>query len=118
MKKVYFLKTCDSCIRILKRLRLPQHFALQNTKETPISAKELEFIAEKVGSYGVLFNKRAKMYRARELQSKSLTEPEYKSLILEHYTFLKRPIIVDGDIIFVGNSPKIVSQAMKHFNNE
>jgi len=40
-----------------------------------------------------------------------LTENDYKRLILQEYTFLKRPVIIYEDKIFVGNEGKTVSAA-------
>jgi arsenate reductase len=37
-----------------------------------------------------------------------LQEKDYKKLILNEYTFLKRPIFVINDKIFIGNSAKVV----------
>lgn len=50
-------------------------------------------------------------YRSLGLNEKELTEEEYKNLILEEYTFLKRPVIVVDDAVFVGNSKKTVEAA-------
>jgi arsenate reductase-like glutaredoxin family protein len=63
------------------------------------------------GSYESLFSKRAMLFRQRGLHEKQLTETDYKDFILEHYTFLKRPVILVEDQIFVGNSKKTVQAA-------
>ena len=64
---------------------------------------------EKTGSYEALFSRVALKYKT--LDPKPSTENEYKKLILEEYTFLKRPVIFIGKEIFVGNSPKNVAAA-------
>ena len=64
------------------------------------------------GSYESLFSKRAQLYRQRDLKNKDLQENDFKDLILEHYTFLKRPVFILGGEIFIGNSKKTV-QAVK-----
>ena len=38
---------------------------------------------------------------------------KFKNLILEHYTFLKRPILINDDQIFVGNSKSVVAAALE-----
>ena len=43
------------------------------------------------------------------LKDKNLTEDDYKELILSHYTFLKRPVFIIEDKIYVGNSKKVVA---------
>jgi arsenate reductase-like glutaredoxin family protein len=63
------------------------------------------------GSYEALFSRRAMLFRERNLNNKSLTEEDYKNLILEHYTFLKRPVIVIENKIFIGNSKRAVEAA-------
>ncbi|BAO75764.1 hypothetical protein WPG_1534 [Winogradskyella sp. PG-2] len=62
-------------------------------------------------SYESLFSKRARLYKELGLKEKSLFENDYKNSILEHYTFLKRPVILFNNLIFIGNSKKIVEAA-------
>jgi arsenate reductase len=63
------------------------------------------------GSYEALFSKRAKLYKEMDLKNTELKEADYKHYILQHYTFLKRPVLVLVQQIFVGNSPKVVEAA-------
>jgi len=111
MRKVYHLSTCDTCKRIIKELEIPTDFEFQDIKKDSISNEDLEQMFEMTGSYESLFNKRAKLYKERDLKNKNLEEPDYKELILEHYTFLKRPVIVFEDEIFIGNAKKTVAAA-------
>ena len=111
MKKIYYLSTCDTCKRILKELDPPASFELQNIKEEPLSLDQLQELKHRSGTYEALFNKRAKLYKERDLKNKQLSEDDYKTLLLEHYTFLKRPVIVNGQKIFIGNSKKEVAAA-------
>jgi arsenate reductase len=112
MKKVYYLKTCSTCLRILKELNLSSEFVLQDIKTEEITVKQLEHMKELAGSYEALFSKRSKLYKEMDLKNQDLTERDYKQYILEHYTFLSRPVIIVGNDIFVGNSKKIV-EALK-----
>lgn len=111
MKKVYYLSTCDTCKRILKELDLPDDFELQDIKANNITESQLDEMHKLSGSYESLFSKRARLYKERDLKNKDLTEEDYKDLILEHYTFLKRPVIINNDKIFIGNSKKTVASA-------
>jgi len=113
-KKVYYLSTCNTCQRILKELALntDPNVVLQNIKESPITEKELESLLPQAGSYENLFNRRSRQYQAQTLQEQTLTEADYKRLILEEYTFLKRPIIVLDEKAFIGNSKKVVAAAL------
>jgi len=45
----------------------------------------------------------------------TLGELDYKKYILDEYTFLKRPVILINDEIFIGNSKKIIEQAKVYF---
>ncbi len=111
MKKVYYLKTCSTCIRILKELNLPSDFVLQDIKTEAITVKQLEEMEALSGSYESLFSKRSKLYKEMDLKNQSLDERDYKQYILEHYTFLSRPVLINGDDIFIGNSKKTVEAA-------
>ena len=51
------------------------------------------------------------------LKNKMLQEADYRQYILEHYTFLKRPVLVIEDQIFVGNCPKIIAAAKLALTN-
>ena len=111
MKKVYHLSTCDTCKRIIKELDLPESFIFQDIKTEEITSEQLEKMHALIGSFEALFSKRARLYKERDLKNKVLKEADYKDLILEHYTFLKRPVIINDDEIFVGNSKKTVAAA-------
>ncbi|MEM8524276.1 MAG: ArsC/Spx/MgsR family protein [Bacteroidota bacterium] len=111
MMKIYFLDTCNTCQRIIKEIDHEDQFEYQNIKTDPISAEDLDTFYEKVGSYESLFNRRAMKYRQRGLNKETLSEADYRRLILEEYTFLKRPVIVIHDDIFVGNAKKTVAAA-------
>ena len=114
MKKVYYLKTCSTCIRILKDLNLSSEFVLQDIKTEEITVSQLEEMSVLAGSYEALFSKRAKLYKEMDLKNQKLEEHDYKQYILEHYTFLSRPVIIIDDAIFIGNSKKNV-EAIKSF---
>lgn len=108
MKKVYYLKTCNTCARILKELNLSSEFILQDIKSEEITVKQVEDMAALAGSYEALFSKRAKLYKEMDLKNQDLTERDYKHYILDHYTLLSRPVIIVKNQIFVGNSKKVV----------
>lgn len=116
MKKVYHLSTCNTCQRILDELSLPDSFEFQEIKEEEITRKQLEEMRTLAGSYEALFNRRAQLYRKRNLKEKELSEDDYKGLILDHYTFLKRPVIISSNEIFIGNSKKTVVAAKAAVN--
>lgn len=116
MNKVYYLKSCSTCIRILKELNLPEDVILQNIKTEGITEAQIEAMKQLSGSYESLFSKRATLYKQRDLKNKALTETDYKNLILEHYTFLSRPVFILNGKIFVGNSKINIEAVKTHLN--
>jgi len=111
MKKGYFLQTCDTCKRILKEVNT-DGFELQEIKSNPVSAHQLLEMHQLSGSYEDLFNKRARLYKSMDLKNKTISEADYKKYILEEYTFLKRPVFIIENEIFIGNSKSVV-EALK-----
>ncbi len=109
MKKIYHLSTCSTCQRILKELQPLEGFTLQDIKTEPITQKQLEEMRELTDSYTSLFSKRAMLFRQRGLHEQNLGEEDYKNLILDHYTFLKRPVVLFNESIFIGNSKKVTA---------
>ena len=116
MKKIYHLKSCSTNVRILKEINPGSDVELQNIKETNIDEKTLDFLKEKAGSYEALFSKKAMKYRSMGLNEMELTEEDYKKYMLQEYTFLKRPFMINGDEVFIGNSKKVVEAAVESFN--
>lgn len=116
MKKIYYLSTCNTCSRIIEELDLPDDFELQDIKTQPITKEQIEEMRSLTDSYESLFSKRARLYKELDLKNKSLSDDDYKRYIIEHYTFLKRPVILIGDRIYIGNSKKIVEAAKKAIN--
>ncbi|MEO9572333.1 MAG: ArsC/Spx/MgsR family protein [Polaribacter sp.] len=109
MKKVYFLQTCDTCRRILKEVNT-DGFERQEIKANNITVAQLEEMHKLSGSYEALFNKRAKLYKAMDLKNQDLSEADYRQFLLDEYTFLKRPVFILDDEIFIGNSKKIIEK--------
>ncbi len=106
MKKVYYLKTCDTCKRIIKSLPSTDNMIFQDIKEDSITVKQLEEMYALSNSYEKLFSKRAKLYKERNLKDGNLSENDYKNFILEHYTFLNRPVFIIENKIFIGSNSK------------
>lgn len=98
-------------MRIIKELNPSSDVILQDIKTEPMTESQVDEMAKMAGSYEALFSRRAMKYKSMGLKDKSLSEQDYKQLILEEYTFLKRPVIIVGDKIFVGNGKKEVEGA-------
>ena len=92
----------------MKELGIGEEFVTQDIKKEPITEAQIEEMQALAGSYEVLFSRVAMKYKAWGLKEKNLTEEDYKRYILEEYTFLKRPVFIIDDQIFIGNSKKNV----------
>lgn len=109
MKKVYYLKTCSTCSKILSQLNL-DGFEKVEIKSQNITLGDLEEMFSKAKSYESLFSKTAMKFRSLKLNETVMSEEDYKKWILEEYTFLKRPVFIIDDEIFIGNTKKITQQ--------
>lgn len=108
-KKVYYLSTCNTCKRIMTELGIGEEFEQQDIKTDKITPEQLEEMQKLTGSYEALFSRVARKYKELNLKEKALTEEDYKNYILDEYTFLKRPVFMVGNEIFIGNSKKNVA---------
>ena len=112
MKNIFVLSACSTCQRIVKELgNATKGYTIQDIKTEKITAKQLDEMKKLAGSYEALFSRVAMKYRSMGLNEMELTEKDYRKYILEEYTFLKRPVIVNEDKIFIGNSKKVVEAA-------
>jgi arsenate reductase len=109
--KIFHLSNCGTCQKILKDWNAGEVCELQNIKETNINAEELDAAAKALGSYEALFSRKAMKYRQLGLHEKQLTEQDYRQLILDEYTFLKRPVMMLQDKVFAGNTKAVVEAA-------
>lgn len=117
MKKIFTLSTCSTSKKILQESGiLNLGFEVQDIKSTPISEEELDYLQAITGSYDALFSRRAQKYKALGLKQMNLSETDIKQYILNDYTFLKRPVVVDGNTVFAGNSKKIQLQIKDYAN--
>ncbi len=115
MRKVYFLQTCDTCRRILNEVNITD-FERQEIKSNLINVSQLEEMRKRSGSYEALFNKRARLYKSLDLKNKTLSEEDYRKFILEEYTFLKRPVFMVENNIFIGNSKNVIAALKEKIN--
>ena len=102
----------------MDELDIPQSFIKQDIKTQGITEAEVEELYNMTDSYEALFSKRAKLYKERNLKEAKLLDEDYLNLLLEHYTFLRRPIIVNNDEIFIGNSKKTVAAAKESIHGK
>jgi arsenate reductase len=117
MKKIFHLSTCNTNQKILNQLHLGKDVELQDIKQKNIDAATLDWLKDKVGSYEALFSKKAMKFRSMGLHERQLTESDYRELMLQEYTFLKRPFLINDDEVFIGNAKAQVEAAVKSFNS-
>ena len=117
MRNFYYLSSCDSCKRIMGTLSLDPSINKIDIKKNPLNISQLEELHTISGSYEVLFSLRAQLYKQRDLKNKILSEETIKELLLEHYTFLKRPVLIFDKTLFIGNSASVVAK-VKTFLDE
>ncbi|MEO5594446.1 MAG: ArsC/Spx/MgsR family protein [Chitinophagaceae bacterium] len=110
MNKMYHLSACTTCSAIMKETGVDKKgFDLQDIKTQKITAAQLDEMKKMAGSYEALFSRRALKYKELGLKDKPLTEKDYRNYILEEYTFLKRPVTITGNEIFIGSEKKAVA---------
>ncbi|MCP2028151.1 arsenate reductase [Flavobacterium sp. HSC-32F16] len=111
MNKIYYLASCDTCRKIIKSLP-ENNLVFQDIRQDPITEAQLEEMYKLSGSYEALFSKKAQLYKSMGLKDKALTEADFKKYILEHYTFLSRPVFIIDGRIYIGNSQKNVAEVI------
>ena len=112
MNKIYYLASCDTCRKIIKSLPNSDKLTFIDIRQNPISESDLEEMYQLSGSYEALFSKKAQLYKSLGLKDKNLTEADYKKYLLEHYTFLSRPVFIIDGKIYIGNSPKNIHEVI------
>jgi len=110
--KIYYLASCDTCRKIIKSLPKDTNLIFHDIKQNPITTEELEEMHQLSGSYEALFSKKAQLYKSLDLKNKTMTEADYKKYILEHYTFLSRPVFIIENKIYIGNSQKNILEVL------
>lgn len=114
MNKIYYLGSCSTSKAIMNETGIDRKgFEMQDIKFDKITPGQLDELKKMAGSYEALFSRRAIKYKELGLKDKKLNEKDYRKLILEEYTFLKRPVIRVGDRIFAGSEKKTVEALKK-----
>ena len=114
MKKVYYLKTCSTCKRIMSEFDLSD-WQLRELKTENLTEAELAEMYQFTQSYEALFSKKSTQIKERGIDLKTLEEKDFKKLILDHYSFLKRPVFITDQEVFVGNDKNNVEKMRAYF---
>jgi arsenate reductase len=111
--KIYYLASCDTCRKIIKSLPNSDKLQFHDIRQNPITEQELDEMYQLAGSYEALFSKKAQLYKSMDLKNKNLTEADFKKYLLEHYTFLSRPVFIIDGKIYIGNGQKNIIEVIK-----
>ena len=82
------------------------NFEQREIKSKAVSEEELQEMYALSNSYEALFSKKSTQIKERNIEVKSLQEEDFKKLILEDYRFLKRPVFIMNQEIFIGSDKK------------
>jgi arsenate reductase len=93
----------------MKTLALTDDITQIDIKKNPLTAEQLDTLYQLSGSYEALLNKRAQ--KLKEIDKSTLDEAKIKALLLTHYTFLKRPVLLYQNKLYIGNAKAIIAAA-------
>jgi arsenate reductase len=85
---------------------LPENVHLIDIKKDMYTAADIAEMYRLTGSYEALFSKRSQNFVAQGLKETIKSDEDYGKLLQTDYTFLKRPVLVYDEQIFVGNDKK------------
>lgn len=91
---------------------------MQDIATDKITDEQLTELKTWTGNYDALFSRRAIKYREMGLKDKKLGENDLKKLILEEYTFLKRPVFLVNDKVFAGSERKTIEDLKKYLKSK
>ncbi|MCB9893016.1 MAG: hypothetical protein H6839_01040 [Planctomycetes bacterium] len=104
------LGTCNTCKKIWQQLGTKK-LAQRELKAEPLKPDEVDALKKLAGSYEALFSRRSQQIKNLGLDVGKFGENDFRKFILEHYSFLKRPVIVVDGQIFIGNAKAAVDGA-------
>ncbi len=95
MIKIYHLKSCDSCRKVLKVFKAAgADYAAIDVRETPLSVDILSRFLDNFG-WETLINRRSTTWRGLSEDEKSSAGDNALSLLQSYPALMKRPVI-DG----------------------
>ena len=105
---LYWLPHCTTCQKAVQYLEKKGYSIakFRDVKSHPLDCKEVERLTELVGGAGELFSRRAIKYRAMNLSERELSSDDMIQLMVDEYTFIKRPVLVSAGRAVAGFTPK------------
>lgn len=110
---IFYLASCSTCKKIIKSLPANADLVYHDIRQDALTEKIVDDMKALAGSYDALFSRKAQLYKERGLKNELLSEETIKALILEHYTFLSRPVFIIDGKIYIGNSQKVTNEVIK-----
>lgn len=98
MMKIYGLKNCDICRKAKKELE----GELQDVRDDPLTIEQLQRFHEAFGQ--ALLNTRSTTWRGLDEAQRA---SDVLSLLQQHPTLMKRPVIERGGQLFLGWSKEV-----------
>lgn len=96
------LKACDTCRNAVKALTAAgREVAFRDVRETPLSRAEAEAFHAAFGD--AIVNRRSTTWRGLGEEERAGDPVE---LLMAHPTLMKRPVIRDGDALYLGWTAK------------
>lgn len=119
--KIYGIDTCQTYQKALKWF---DHHNIQYEKidyrKHPLSADEIQFIHEVSGlPIKNFFNTSGKLYKTYQLKDKQhhMTIQDIYELLSKEPMLIKRPLVVDGEVVIVGFRETTYEMIWKKSNN-
>lgn len=112
MRKIWHLQTCDTCRKIIGANPALQSIESQELKSAPPTPEQIDGLAKLAGSYAAIFNYRSQMLKG-VADRKALTENQLREYLINHYSCLKRPLVVVGTELYAGNAAATVKAAVQ-----
>lgn len=96
---MFWLPHCTTCQKAVKYLEQKGCVIakFRDIKHDPLSRSDVKRLTKLVGGADELFSRRARKYREMNLSDRELSPDEMIQLMVDEYTFIKRPVLVcDG----------------------
>ncbi len=101
--KIYGIKNCDTCRKAMKALDAELH----DVRDTPLSKEQLEHFWQTFGA--ALLNTRSTTWRNLD---EAARKEDPLTLLQQHPTLMKRPVIERGDELFLGWSKDVQAKLL------
>jgi arsenate reductase len=97
---IYYLASCVIRVKNYKIVaEKSANLKYHDIKARSITVEELEYMRSLSGSYEAYVQQKRILYKSMDLKNK--TNDDYRKYILEHYTFISRPVSSNSSTKFI-----------------